>query len=65
MATYRVLRRLRSKNTYELVSKLVREDKPERAIEANRRLESLMQSLGRLESIISRFMAREEAVDVL
>jgi hypothetical protein len=65
MATYRVLRRLRSKNTYELVSKLVKEDRPERAIEANRRLDSLLQSLGRLESIIGRFMGREEALEVL
>lgn len=47
------------------MSKLVKEDRPELAIEANRRLDSLLQSLGRLESIIGRFMAREEALEVL
>ena len=47
-ATYRILRRLRSKNTYELVAKLAREESPNRTTEADRRLQALLQSLGRL-----------------
>lgn len=65
LATYRILRRLRSRNTFELVAKLVREEGPERAAQAERRLEMLLQSLGRLEAITGRFMERREALEVL
>jgi hypothetical protein len=64
-SNYRILRRMQSKNTYELISKMVKQTSPERSAEANRKLEKLLSSLNNLEAIISKFMREKEAIDTL